>query len=155
MVDHWEAIWNCAPYRIELELMSTSSDIDGGADGRRLQARRIFALGLMGLAGAMVNLIFAFSLMPRFALIFHDMLPESQVPWTAQVVLEGKWVFVALALFWPLVALSVIKFARRDTRRSGWQLIMIACGILIQFLIPSGIMFSVLWRIVRHLDGNG
>lgn len=131
--------------------MNASSESEIGVERRQPEPWRFLVIGL---AGSLTNLSLAFFLLPRFASIYSDMLSPSQVSSTLRTLLGGKWAFVGLAFFWPIVALWLGRWAATDGRR-GWRYLgLIFIAETIQFFIPIAILLHPLEGIIRQMGGT-
>ena len=99
---------------------------------------------------SIAGLYLTFDIIPQCAVIYHDMLPENQpLPVVTTLALQGRWMFVALAVFWPLAALREIR------RRTAWFLFALMTISVIEVLFILIALFIPLVGIIKAMSGTG
>ena len=98
---------------------------------------------------ALINLYLPLFLVPRFAGIFHDMLGDRPLPAVTALVVNGQWVFVALACVWLVVAICGVR-NRRVQRH-----VVATCGMIgLQTFFTALALFVTLIKIIHQLSSD-
>jgi len=126
---------------------SIIADADDMARNRQRVYGRSVTIGSIGVS--ILNLYLAFHVIPKFADIFPDMLGNRPLPFVTTLVLHGRWVFVALAVFWPVAALREVR------RRPAWFLIGLFAITFIEVSVTVIALFLPLIGIIKSMGGTG
>jgi hypothetical protein len=117
----------------------------------RWSGREIAAFFVASVVASAYNLYLAFELVPRFAAILHDMLPPNRpLPTPAAIVLGGKWVFVALACAWLVVAWVI---PRSRWARPNITLFTVLGFAMVEVIGTAAALLIPLVEIMRRLGG--
>ncbi len=99
-------------------------------------------------AAGLLNVYLACTQISRFAGIFRTRLPNQPLPLVTAVLLGGHWVFIALALLWPAIAIAALW-----SRRPQFSIVTIAGLITLQVAYTVLALYMPLFRVLHQTGG--
>ena len=96
----------------------------------------------------------ALFIIPKFQVIFSDMLPDQELPMLSSLVIQGRWAIIALACLVPAVGWVLVR-SSAPPRFTATVLAVGVCWSVVQIPLMASAMLLPITRIVRYVAGGG